>query len=280
MTRISPGLAARLALALFLTPPRRRLDPEDIPVVARAARSRIAVARGEVAALEWPAPDPHAPTVLVLHGWGSHAARFGSFVEPLLAAGYRVVGIDAPAHGESSGRQSDLDQFRQGLGAALQRYAPVVGIIGHSMGASAAVWQLADDPHPDLRALVLIGMPRDVGYMMESFALVLELRADVTRRLRELFTRRFGAPPERYSAHALAERIAVPTLVVHDRDDEVAPLEHAREFAARLRRSHFRETHGLQHSGALRHADTIGGIVGFLREQAAQAPRDARAARS
>jgi pimeloyl-ACP methyl ester carboxylesterase len=108
-------------------------------------------------------------------------------------------------------------------------------------------------------------MPRDAGYMMESFALVLDLRADVARRLRDLFTRRFGATPEQFSSHALADRLAVPTLVVHDADDDVAPADHAREFAARLRHSHYRETRGLNHSGALRHADTIDEIVAFLK---------------
>ena len=29
--------------------------------------------------------------VLLLHGWGSHAARFGSFVEPMLAAGADTI---------------------------------------------------------------------------------------------------------------------------------------------------------------------------------------------
>jgi hypothetical protein len=33
--------------------------------------------------------------VLLLHGWGSHAARFGSFVEPMLEAGWRVIAASA-----------------------------------------------------------------------------------------------------------------------------------------------------------------------------------------
>lgn len=277
LTRVSPRLAARLALTLFLTPPRRRLDAIDVPIVARATRHRLAVPAGEVAALEWavPAPergpaasDPAAsctmPTVLLLHGWGSHAARFGSFVEPLLAAGYRVVGIDAPAHGESSGKRSDLAQFRVALRRALQEFAPVVGIVAHSMGASAAVWQLAEEPHANLRGLVLLGMPRDVGYMMESFALVLDLRADVKALLIEQFTRRFGEPPDAFSAQRFAARLGVPTLVVHDEEDDVAPLQHAIEFASNTPGSTLRTTRGLNHSGALRDAEIIGEIVDFL----------------
>jgi pimeloyl-ACP methyl ester carboxylesterase len=272
-TRVSPQLAARLALELFVTPPRRKLDAVDVPVVARATRHALAVDSDRVAALEWmplrarapaTAPEGTLQTVLLLHGWGSHAARFGHFIDPLTTRGFRVVGLDAPAHGDSTGRRCDLSRFRAALRTALAEFAPVTGIVAHSMGASAAVWQLADEPHPDVRALVVVGMPRDVGYMLESFALVLDLRADVTRRLRSLFTQRFGAPPEHFSAHALAGRLSVPTLVVHDRDDDVAPAQHAREFAARLRNPRLRETGGLHHSGALRDSATIDEIVEFL----------------
>lgn len=272
-TRISPRLAARLALTLFLTPPRRRLDAVDVAVVARARKHRLAVPAGHVAALEWQpvansgdarATEGHPRTVLLLHGWGSHAARFGSFVEPLLAAGYRVVGIDAPAHGESTGKRSDLAQFRAALQRALQEFAPVVGIVAHSMGASAAVWQLAEEPHADLRALVLLGMPRDVGYMMESFALILDLRPDVKQRLIEQFTRRFGDPPGAFSAHRFAARLGVPTLVLHDEGDDVAPLEHAVEFTALTPGGTLRTTRGLNHSGALRDAAIIDEIVNFI----------------
>ncbi len=268
-TRISPRLAAGLALTLFLTPPRRRLDAVDVAVVARAHKHKLAVPGGHVAALEW-TPDAvrgepaRLPTVLLLHGWGSHAARFGSFVEPLLAAGYRVVGIDAPAHGESTGKRSDLAQFRVALRVALQEFTPVVGIVAHSMGASAAVWQLAEEPHAELRALALLGMPRDIGYMMESFALILDLRADVKQRLIEQFTRRFGDPPGAFSAHRFADRLGVPTLVVHDEGDDVAPLEHAVEFAALTPSGTLRTTRGLNHSGALRDAAIIQEIVGFI----------------
>jgi pimeloyl-ACP methyl ester carboxylesterase len=272
-TRISPRLAARLALELFLRPPRRRMDAEDAPVVARAARRSLVLGRGRIHALEWTprqdggTPVPR-PAVLLLHGWGSHAARFGSFVEPMLAAGWRVIALDAPAHGESTGRRSDLGQFRDALAAALDELAPVRGIVAHSLGAAAAVWLLADEPHRDVRSLVVVGMPRDVGYMMESFMLVLDLRDDVRELLRRRFVARFGTAPEGFSAHALAARLRVPTLVVHDEDDDVAPLEHASHFALGLGRGRLSITRGLNHSGPLRDATTIANIVAFVDEHA------------
>lgn len=268
---VSPRLAAWLALELFVLPPRRRMDPEDVPVVARALRHDLRVAGKRLLALEW-RPDgsaTNAPAVLLLHGWGSHAARFGNFVDPLLAQGYRVVGIDAPAHGESEGRRSDLPQFRSALAAALGRFAPVESIVAHSLGACAAVWQLADQPHPEVRSLVTVGMPRDVGYVMESFELVLGLRPAVRAALRQRFERRFGAAPEQFAAHALADRLHVPTLVLHDEDDDVAPLEHAREFAAALGQGRLSMTSGLNHSGLLRDPEAIARTVAFIVEQRA-----------
>jgi pimeloyl-ACP methyl ester carboxylesterase len=272
-TRVSPRLAARLALEMFLRPPRRRMDAEDVPVVARATRRTLVLGRGRIHALEWIA-DPHAgaaaprPAVLLLHGWGSHAARFGSFVEPMLAADWRVIALDAPAHGGSTGRRSDLGQFRNALAAALDELAPVRAIVAHSLGAAAAVWLLADEPHRDVRSLVVVGMPRDVGYMLESFMLVLDLREDVRQLLRRRFVARFGTVPEGFSAHALAARLRVPTLVVHDEDDDVAPLEHATRFALGLDHGRLNVTRGLNHSGPLRDATTIANIVAFVSEHA------------
>jgi pimeloyl-ACP methyl ester carboxylesterase len=110
-------------------------------------------------------------------------------------------------------------------------------------------------------------MPRDVGYMMESFMLVLDLRADVRAQLRRQFVARFGTTPESFSAHALAARLRLPTMVVHDEDDDVAPLEHARLFATGLGDGRLSITRGLNHSGPLRDATTIANIVAFIGEQ-------------
>jgi pimeloyl-ACP methyl ester carboxylesterase len=261
LTALSPALAGRLALQLFLTPPRRKLEAVDAPVIARARRRHIDAGGHGVHLYEW---GDAREAILLLHGWGSHAPRFGAFVDPLLAADFRVVAIDAPAHGESTGRQSSLEHFRHGLAGALADCAPVVGIVAHSLGAGATVWQLAEAPHPDVRSVVLVAMPNDVGYMLESFSRVLALRDDVKRELRAAFMRRFEVPPEQFSTHAIADRLGVPALLVHDRDDDVAPFAHSEALLARLARGELHATSGLSHSGPLRDAPTVATIVEFL----------------
>ena len=145
---LSPIAGRRLALLMFLTPPRRRLDPDDAPIVALARRTtRRCCGSDSFTMWRW---EPDGPTVVLLHGWGSHAARFGSFIAPLRAAGFSVIGIDAPAHGTSPGRFSDLPRFRDSLAEVLRAHDPIYAVIGHSLGGGAVLTVLAEtaDHHP------------------------------------------------------------------------------------------------------------------------------------
>jgi pimeloyl-ACP methyl ester carboxylesterase len=261
ITLISPSLAARLALMLFTTPGRPGLALRDASIMARAHRTRVPIGGGHVLGYEWGLP---APAILLLHGWSSRAGRLSSFVDPLRAAGFRVVGIDAPGHGLSSGWRSNVERFRAALDAALTRFAPVVGIVAHSYGARAAVRYLACNGGGDVRAIAVLGMPPDVRYMLEQFKLVLGLRPDMQQLLVEEYVAAFGRPPERHDPHVHAAALSLPTIVVHDRYDEVAPIEHARAFAAQLPRGELYETTRLGHCEPLRNEATIGKVVEFL----------------
>ena len=60
------------------------------------------------------------PRILLVHGWGGHAARLRRYVRPLNAAGFRVVAFDAPGHGGSGGGPVSLPEIADeapGIGA-------------------------------------------------------------------------------------------------------------------------------------------------------------------
>jgi len=74
---LSDSLAARIALLMFCTPPRRKLDPADAPILERASRSTLRCGKDRFTIFRW---EHAGPPVVLLHGWGSHAARFADFV--------------------------------------------------------------------------------------------------------------------------------------------------------------------------------------------------------
>jgi pimeloyl-ACP methyl ester carboxylesterase len=65
---------------------------------------------------------------------------------------------------------------------------------------------------------------------------------------------------------AAAPHVRIPVMVVHDEDDNVAPLTQGNALAAALPGSTVLLTRGLGHSGGLRDAATIERVVAFLKD--------------
>ena len=259
---LSVRLASKVAFRLFLTPPRRKVEAADAPVVALAERTTLRCGADKFTVWHW---GQGGPCVVLLHGWGSHAARFATFVTPLREAGFSVIGIDAPAHGTSPGSLSDLPRFRDSLAEVLRRHAPVHAVIGHSLGGGAVLTVLAEtaDYHP--KKICLFGVPSDMDYILGSFAMMLGLKYAARASLRERFAAHFGRPAAAISTAAAAASVRMPVLIVHDEEDNVAPIDQGMALAAAIPHAMVWRTQGLGHSGALRDPATIERVVEFLR---------------
>jgi pimeloyl-ACP methyl ester carboxylesterase len=260
---LSTRLAGLLAFRMFLTPPRRAIDPVDAAAMARAQKSTLRFGAEEFTLWKW---DHGGPVVVLLHGWGSRCSRFGNFIEPLRIAGFSVIGIDAPAHGESRGNTADLPRFRESLAQVLRLHEPIHAVIGHSLGGGAVLTVLAEtaDHHP--KKICLFGVPGDMDYILESFAMMLGLKPPALADLRARFTRKFGRSASEISVTAAAPAVRVPVMVVHDEDDTVAPFAQGAALAAAVPGARLLVTRGFGHSGALRDAATIERVVEFLKD--------------
>jgi len=260
---LSPTLAARLALRLFTTPFKRPVDDVELQFLHTARQRRLRTDCGTLQCYEWPGAGP---TILIVHGWISHAARFADVIRTLQLHGLRVVAFDAPAHGRSSGQRADARAFQIAIAAVSEAYGPIDGVLAHSFGALNTASWLAGAVAPPVRAAVLVGMPRDGQYLLESFTLMLDLPSRVVARLRELVIARYGRAPETFSATTLAAQIHIPVLLVHGDADELVPAEHSSEVAERLVNGQVQIVEGLQHSAPLRDPQTIAYMARFLLE--------------
>ena len=207
-------------------------------------------------------------TALILHGWGSHAARFTTMVRALTDRGWRVLAPDAPGHGESHGSTSSLPQFIGAMdardGAARPRAGadrPFHGIAGdcHApVGCATARARL--DRSPWCWSARLRAFP---SWWNRSSSCSASARPRAATCL-ALFAQRFGGRPEDFMALGDGARIDLPVLLVHDEADDVVPCEHSRQLLSRLPGARLLTTHGLGHSGMLRDPPTIAAIADFL----------------
>lgn len=193
---VSPTLAGDIAYRLFFTmTPRMPVGEADAPTHADARRGRLTVRGREVVTYEW---GTGSRTALLLHGWRGRAAQFAPLVRELRAEGFRVIAFDAPAHGSSSGRSTDI---RDWIDAAEQLHAghgPFAMIVGHSFGALAALTVARSTvPAPAVAAIAGAAAP---DAFLAQFAADLRLDAATTARLSEQFHARLGMDESTVSA--------------------------------------------------------------------------------
>lgn len=262
---LSPALAGGLAYrAFFSTGPRMAVRDGDAATHGDARHRRLAVRGMEVVGYEW-GSGPR--TVLLLHGWRGRASQFAPLVRELVYEGYRVVSFDAPAHGASKGRRTDVRDW-VALAEQLQSiHGPFEALVGHSFGALAAL-SAARSTVPVPAVVAIAGAAGPLAFL-EEFAREFRLDPATAENLRSRFHRRLALDEQtvetRYDAaqHPLPADTAL--LVVHDRGDRRMPdADSLRLHAAHGDRSRLLRTEGVGHTRVLSADATLDAVVALI----------------
>ncbi|MEP6688084.1 MAG: alpha/beta fold hydrolase [Gemmatimonadales bacterium] len=257
---VAPGIAARWAETIFCTPPRNEPRSGEEAFLASGRQFTVPSGGESLAAWEWGS----GPTVVLVHGWGSRAGRFGPLTVALAEAGFRVVAYDAPAHGRSTGRFSSLPEFARALRSVGDVVGPVHAVVGHSLGGAAVTLALRDGLAAE--RVVLMAAPADVTRFSTAFADHLRLPAGTRALMRRNLETRLQARWDDLHLPTIARTLGAAALVLHDREDEDVPFVHAEEIVAAWPGARLVPTAGLGHRGLLRDAGVVRETVAFLRE--------------
>jgi dipeptidyl aminopeptidase/acylaminoacyl peptidase len=200
--------------------------------------ARIPTLRGKMLS-GWfiPAADG-APALAILHGWGSNAGMLLPLARPLHEAGYAVLLFDARSHGRSDGDSfASLPRFAEDLEHAfrwLQARPEVdprrIGVIGHSVGAGAAL--LTASRCPDVAVVVSLAAFAHPAAMMrrwlQSKGIPRPLGAYILFYVQRVIGHRFDdiAPCN------TIRRVRCPVLLAHGTEDVTVPVSDAQAIYA------------------------------------------------
>ena len=261
--RLSPALAARPAARLWFTPWRVGATP--------TSRQREAewLAATEPLTVPFAGRRLHGftagagPAVLLVHGWGDHAARLGAFISPLVDSGHRVIGVDLPAHGASPGRQTNIFEGARAITAAATHVGGVDAIVAHSLGGAETI--VALERGLRVRAVALVASAVRLTNAIEPFARMFALPPGAVTGLQREIERRFGQGVwEELAADRAARSLDAPALVVHDRDDPQVPFADGERLAAAWPTATLHVTDGLKHHRVLRDPGVVTAVTDFL----------------
>lgn len=260
-----PALVARTILEITRRADRvtpRQPTPNRSPAMPEPSQSTIDGARGKVVVSRWDVSEP-TRIVVIAHGIGEHAGRYGHVAERLNRDGAVVYAPDHHGHGRSDGEPGlvdDVEAIAADVGRVIELARsehpglPTV-LIGHSLGGVIVTRYVQAHDHP-LDALVLSG-PVIGGN--PAFQALLEMDPMPDVPIDPATLSRDPAVGEAYAndplvyhgpltretlggVFAAIEKIAagpsfgsLPVLWVHGEADQLVPIESTRPVIEQLR---------------------------------------------
>ncbi|NBL65991.1 alpha/beta fold hydrolase [Flavobacterium sp. NST-5] len=263
LEQLSTGLAVKFAAKLFTTPIKHKLPKREFEMFENAVKSDFLVEKlnTKIKVYEYGKSDKK---VLLVHGWSGRGTQLVKIADELLKLGYATVSFDAPAHGKSPGKSSDMTQFIASVLELDQKFGPFEFAVGHSLGGMTVMNALTRGLQ--LKKAVIIGSGDVVQDIFEDFVAKIQLQPKVAKKMVESFEQKIGETMSDYSTYVNAKKVEIPVLVMHDEDDYDVPVTAAINIEKNLQNGELFLTKGLGHRKILGDTKVLKKMVEFLKD--------------
>ena len=261
-SKLSKRKAAEKAFELFCTPvpDKKKKHPK---VFEQAEKLHLKMDDAKLVGYRWNHPQPKK--ALILHGFSSTIKKFDHFVIPLVKKGYEVIAFDAPAHGESSGKQITVLTYKQTIAAIYEKFGPIHSFIAHSFGGLALTLFAEELKYTAHKKIVLIAPATETKTAIKTFCDFLKIDDEVKAEIRTLIHEKSGLWIEDVSIRKSAYKIKADVLWIHDEEDEVTPWADAEKVQQDAHPNfQFMITKGLGHRKIYRDTQVKKAVMDFL----------------
>jgi pimeloyl-ACP methyl ester carboxylesterase len=187
----------------------------------------------------------------------------GAFAQPLVKRGFSVIAFDAPGHGKSRGKQTNVFEFASALQVVAQQCGEVKAIIAHSFGAIVTTLTLHQGLH--VGKVVCISSPTSPLFLVDSFCLTFALSEKTKALFKQMLEKQFGADLwQRIASEEQVTDNRTPALIIHDKADADVPYQWSERLAQAWPGSYLWLTQGLGHRRILRNPAVVEAVSEFI----------------
>ncbi|WP_372794238.1 alpha/beta hydrolase [Lutibacter sp.] len=258
---IAPPLATKFAIKLFRTPIRFK-TPEREKMMANSAQKEllfIPELNKEVMIYTY---GYSTRKVLLVHGWSGRGTQLYKIADKLLENGFMTISFDGPAHGKSTGKTTMMNEFVIASKAIEEKYGPFEIAVGHSLGGIAVINSIKQGLL--LKKAIIIGSGDIITDIIIDFVNKLELKPKIVLKIKQEFYKKFGEDIDNYSVNTVAKEVLIPTLVIHDTEDNDVLVSCAHNIRQNLKQGELLITNGLGHRRILKDDLVINRIIEFI----------------
>ena len=257
----SKDAATRYVAKLFATPLRFETPERELVMRQSAKKERLQLpeANKEIQVYVY---GYSRTRILLVHGWAGRGTQLFQIADKLLENQMMIVSFDAPAHGLSDGKRTNMLEFIEAIKAVDKKYGPFHAAVGHSFGGMSLINAVSRGLK--VNKLVTIGADNSIPEIFEYYVHKMELKPEIAKRLQRLFEKKHKTRLDHFTSVNRAERIKIPVLVIHDSEDRFVPVSSAVDIRQKLQKGELLITHGLGHHRIFRSPEVIERIIDFL----------------
>ena len=202
--------------------------------------------------------------ILFVHGWSSRASKFHKIISQFESKNFDITAVDMPAHGQSLSKRSHLPEFCDVVYDLSKNNGPYDTIIGHSMGAIAALNAVKMGQNFDNVVLINPAAYR-IEPIFRNFISLFGLSEDFyVKNMFDSFEARDGRKPPNYGPDKFAAEIESKCLIIHSEDDAQASPKVAEKIHEDIKNSKLMMTTNLGHMRTLTDDKVIETIEEFI----------------
>ena len=259
---IAPRLATSYVIKLFGTPIRFK-TPEREKMMAKSAQKEmlfIPELNKKVMVYTY---GYSKRKILLVHGWSGRGTQLYKIADKLLENGFMTISFDAPAHGKSEGKETLMNEFITVSKFLEKKYGPFEYAIGHSLGGMAILNSIKQGL--TLKKTIIIGAGDIITDIFKGFVKKIELKQNMVAKMQHVFFKKFGEDMDNYSASIAAKSVKIPTLIIHDTEDNEVPVSCAYNIRQNIEQGELLITNGLGHTRILKDNFVINSIIEFIK---------------
>ena len=258
---LSPVLGMRVAAHIFTKPLKFKLPEKERKALAHCHQAWVAVPdiNETIKCFEW---KNNVEKVLLAHGWSGRGTQLYVIAESLHQKGYHVISFDAPAHGKSTGKITNMLQWGAAIKALNNHYGEFDVYIGHSLG-SMAILKYCEQAS-NAKKIITIGSGDLMRTIFDNFIMSVGLKPKTSERMKTYFQDKYNIKINEYDASYVVRQQQAPTLIIHDEDDHDIDVSCAKNIHKQHPNATLMITKGLGHRRILRGEKVIHKVISFI----------------
>lgn len=259
---ISTKLVTRYAARLFTTPVKHMVPKRELEMDRNSSQKSIFVnaIKKTIVVYEYGKSDRK---ILLVHGWSGRGTQLFKIADEVIKEGYSTISFDAPAHGKSQGQTTIMSDFIEAILEIDKKYGPFEIAIGHSLGGMSVLNAMKSGLQ--VKKAIVIGSGDIVQDILDDFIAKLSLKPEIGIHLRNHFENKYQTKMNEYSAYIAAQKIKIPVLVIHDKDDPEVPVKAGIHINDHLENGSLFLTQGLGHRKILGNQNVIKKVLDFIK---------------